>query len=74
MVYHKKQEGWRREEPDAHGEVSNVNLFLLESDNGRDNRVATSDSPFQSRPASRRRFIALLSSDFTGSVSDLRLL
>ena len=43
MVYHKKQEGWRREEPDAHGEVSNVHLFLLESDNVCDNPTRKTD-------------------------------
>ena len=38
-------------------------LIEPESDNVRDNRVAGVDCPFQSRPAPRLRFIALLFGD-----------
>ena len=59
-MYHKKQEGWRREEPDAHGEVSNVHLFLLEPDNVNVHRAAAKIIVFKSRAARGSVCIVLL--------------
>ena len=52
----KPLEAKRNESTKRNGEESNLFKF-----NVRDNRVAASDFPFQSRSAPRLRFIALLS-------------